>query len=306
MYLGYYLDEENNLRYLINEESLSNLMFTITAPAKINLTLEVLRRRPDGFHEIRSILQKIDLYDTFHIEAGEGITWQSDMPGWSVQKSIVSKAAALLQDTAGVKKGAAVKVEKKIPLMSGLGGDSSDAAAVLKGLNEFWHLKLSVEKLTELGAKLGSDVAFFLNGNTAFASGRGETIKPLPPPAQMWLVLVQPDVPVETGKTGRMYSSLKPANFTDGSITRKLAETLSESKPFRPAMLFNAFEDVAFQDFTIKHLYVEPLKKMGALHVHLCGSGPMLFTMLPDLARAGEIYRKCKTQGMKAILAATI
>lgn len=281
-------------------------MFKITAPAKINLTLEVLRKRPDGFHEISSILQAVDLFDTLYIETGDGVAFWSDMQGWSPGKSLLSKAVALLQENTGVKKGAAIKLEKRIPLMSGLGGDSSGAAALLKGLNEFWELKLPEEKLTEIAVKLGSDAPFFLKGGTALAGGRGERITPLPPVGRMWLVLVLPDIPVETGKTGRMYSSLKPASFTDGSITHKVVEALKQGKPFRPAMLFNVFEDVAFQDYTVNRLYVEPLKRAGALHVHLAGSGPMIFTMLPDKDRAEDIYRKCRAQGMKAYLAATI
>ncbi len=281
-------------------------MLTVTAPAKINLTLEVLRKRPDGFHEIRSVLQAIGLSDTLHIEAGEGVTFQSEMPGWSAAKSLVTKAAALLQEITGVKKGAAVKIDKKIPLMSGLGGDSSCAAAALKGFNEFWGLKLPPEKLAEIGAKLGSDVVFFLDGPTALAAGRGEKLTPLPSIKRMWVVLVQPDVPVEIGKTGRMYANLKSWYFTDGSITQKLVDALNGGKPFLPAMLYNTFENIAFEDFTIKQLCIEPLKRIGALHVHLAGSGPVLFTMLPDESRAEDIYRRSKAQGIKAYLAETL
>lgn len=280
-------------------------MLTLKAPAKINLTLEVLGKRPDGFHEIRSVLQTVDLSDTLCIEQGQGITFQCK-PGWAAQKSLVSKAAALIQEAGNVAAGAEIRIEKKIPLMSGLGGDSSGAAAVLKGLNEFWELKFSIEKLTELAAGLGSDVAFFLRGGTALVSGRGEKITLLPGIGQMWVVLVQPDMPVETGKTGRMYANLKPSHFTDGSITQKLVESLKQGKPFRPAMLYNVFENIAFQDFTIKRLYIDPLIKLGALHVHLAGSGPVVFAMLPDKPRAEDLYRRCKAQGMKAYLVQTL
>jgi 4-diphosphocytidyl-2-C-methyl-D-erythritol kinase len=278
----------------------------ITAPAKINLTLEVLRKRPDGFHEIRSVLQAIDLHDTLYFEPAERVTWQCDSSGWSAAQSLVSKAATLMQAAAGVKKGAAVKIEKRIPLMSGLGGDSSDAAAVLKGLNELWELKIPMEKLAEMALKLGSDLAFFLKGGTALAAGRGERITPLPPLGQKWLVLVMPDIPVEMGKTGRMYSRLKPAFFTDGSITQKLVDALKQNKPFLPAMVYNVFENVAFEDFTLKHLCLEPMVKAGALHVHLAGSGPTLFTLLADKTRAEELYNKYKSLGMKVVLAETI
>jgi 4-diphosphocytidyl-2-C-methyl-D-erythritol kinase len=281
-------------------------MLKITAPAKINLTLEVLRKRPDGFHEIRSVLQAISLTDTLYFEAGEGLAWQCDSAGWSAAQSLVSKAAALMQQVAGVKKGVAVKIEKRIPLMSGLGGDSSDAAAVLKGLNELWGVKIPMEKLADYASKLGSDVVFFLKGGTALAAGRGEQITPLHPVGRMWVVLVMPDIPVEMGKTGRMYSRLKPADFTDGSITHKVVDALKQNKPFLPAMVYNVFERTAFEDFTLKHLCLDPMVKAGALHVHLAGSGPTLFTLLADKARAEELYTRYKSLGMKAVLAETI
>ena len=281
-------------------------MLAINAPAKVNLTLEVLRKRKDGFHEIRSVLQAIDLYDTLYIEPGEGIAFKCDMEDWLAEKSLLSKAVSLLRESTGCKKGAAIRIEKRIPLMSGLGGDSSDAAALLKGLNDFWDLKLAEEKLAGLAAQLGSDVVFFLYGGTALASGRGEIIKPLPPVGKFWLVLVVPGLPLEMGKTSRMYAALKPSHFSDGSITGKLVDDLKKGKPFRPARLFNTFENIAFEDFNIKHIYVDPLIKMGALHVHLAGSGPAVFTALPDKTRAEDIYRKCIDQGMKALLAQTV
>jgi len=281
-------------------------MVTLTAPAKINLTLEVLRKRPDGFHEIRSVLQTIDLYDTLYIEAGHGVTYQCDMERWSAEKSLVSRAVALLKDMTGCTKGAEIKIAKRIPLVSGLGGDSSDAAALLRGLNELWDLKLSEEKLAGLAARLGSDVGFFLRGGTALARGKGEIISPLPPISPMWLVLVTPDVPVETGKTGRMYSNLKPSHFTGGDITQKVVEALSQGKKFLPSMLFNTFENVAFEDFNIRRLYIDPLIKLGVLHVHLAGSGPTLFSMFAEKARAEDIYTRCRSLKMKAYLAVTL
>ena len=281
-------------------------MLTLKAPAKINLTLEVLRKLPDGFHEIRSILQTIDLYDTLYIQAGRGISFQCDMQGWSAEKSLVSKTVALLQEVTDCKQGAEIKIEKRIPLMSGLGGDSSDAAALLRGLNDLWGLGLTDVKLAGLAAKLGSDVAFFLHGGTALATGKGEKITPLPPIAPMWLVLVTPELPVETGKTGRMYASLKPAHFTDGDITANMVDALRQGKPFKPAMLFNTFENIAFADFNIRRIYIEHLMKMGALSVHLAGSGPALFTIFQDNARAKDIYSKCISQRMKAFLAKTL
>src|SRR4030042_4844337 len=133
------------------------------------------------------------------------------MQGWSAKSSLLPRAAELIKKAAGSKQGAAITLEKRIPLMSGLGGDSSDAAALLKGLNDFWGLNLSSEKLQELAVRLGSDVVFFLQGGTALATGRGEIISPLPPIQKMWVLLVFPDCKVELLKTARMYANLKPA-----------------------------------------------------------------------------------------------
>ena len=302
------------------------LMLTLKAPAKINLTLEVLGKRsdgfrqkgvqpegfrqkgaqPEGFHEIRSVLQTIDLCDTLHLEVGRGISLQCDMPGWSADKSLVSKTVNLLRETTGCTKGAKISIEKRIPLMSGLGGDSSDAAAILRGLNELWRPNLSTEKLVGLAAQLGSDVTFFLYGGTALATGRGEKITPLPPLAKMWVVLVIPGVPVEEGKAGRMYAGLKPAHFTDGKITQKLVETLRKGGEFIPSMLFNTFENIAFDDYNIRRVYVEHLIKMGAPHVHIAGSGTALFTILEEREKAVNLFKICRNQGMKTYLVGTL
>jgi 4-diphosphocytidyl-2-C-methyl-D-erythritol kinase len=284
---------------------MKNKEITIEAPAKLNLTLEVLGKRPDGFHEIRSVLQAIDLGDTLRFEIGQEITFECDMEGWSVGESLVSKAANLLKETAGQSQGATIKVEKRIPLMSGLGGDSSAAAAVLLGLNELWGIGLSPEKLLGLAAQLGSDVPFFLYGGTALVEGRGEKVTPLPPLPKMWLVLVLPEVPVAASKTGRMYARLGPAHYTDGSITEKLVETLHKGEEVSGLLLFNTFENIAFEDSTLR-TYKEHIMKLGAPHVHLAGSGPALFTIFKNKAGAEDLYHRCRKQGMKVYLVPTL
>jgi 4-diphosphocytidyl-2-C-methyl-D-erythritol kinase len=281
-------------------------LITVEAPAKINLAFEVLRQRPDGYHEIRSILQTVALYDTLRFNNARNISLSGDMPGWSAEKSSVGQAVKLLQESTACKEGAAIEIKKRIPLRSGLGGDSSDAAAVLRGLNEFWGLGLPPEKLAGLAAQLGSDVPFFIRGGTALASGRGEIITPLPPLPQMWVVLVLPDVPTAPGKTAQMYASLKPPHFTDGSITQKLAAALKKDKGFEPSLLFNTFENIAFEKYPGLSLYREHLIKLGAPRVHLAGSGPSLFTMFPGKAKAQDLYKRCKDQGMNVFLVSTL
>jgi 4-diphosphocytidyl-2-C-methyl-D-erythritol kinase len=279
---------------------------TIKAPAKLNLTLEVLGRRSDGFHEIRSVLQTIDFCDTLHFSPGEEITIESNMPGWMAEASLVSKVPALLAEVSGRSRGAKIEIEKRIPLMSGLGGDSSDAVAVLRGLNELWELGLSGEKLLGLAARLGSDVSFFLCGGTALAVGRGEIVTPLPPLASRWMVLVVPEIPVKPGKTEKMYQSLTTSHYTDGKITDNLVDVIKKKGEFSPSMLFNTFENVAFGQYKGLMAYKEHLIKLGATYVHLAGSGPTLFTMLDNKAEADDLHNSCKGQGMETYLAATL
>ncbi|MFC1958039.1 4-(cytidine 5'-diphospho)-2-C-methyl-D-erythritol kinase [Chloroflexota bacterium] len=279
---------------------------TVLAPAKINLTLEVLGKRRDGFHEIRSVIQTINLCDSLCFQSGEEIEFRSDSPDWIAEKSLVSRAVALLQGATRCSKGVTIEVSKRIPLLSGLGGDSSDAAAVLRGLNRFWELGLSLEELLELAWQLGSDVAFFLYGGTVLAEGRGEIVTPLPPLPHMWVVLAMPPVPKLPGKTKRLYGALGANHFTDGQITRRLAEGLKESGEFTPSLLFNTFENVAFTKFSGLDGSRDRMAKIAGAAVHLAGSGPALFTLVPDKARAGELYNNLNQQGLESYLTDTL
>jgi 4-diphosphocytidyl-2-C-methyl-D-erythritol kinase len=280
-------------------------MLTVLAPAKLNLTLEVLGKRPDGFHEIRSVIQAVDLCDRLTFKNGKGVTIKCDLPGWSAESSLVGRAVALMQEAAGASLGVSLEMKKHIPLLSGLGGDSSGAAAVLRGLNDLWGLNLSQEILLDMAAQLGSDVSFFIWRGTALAEGRGEKVTPLPPLAETWFVLVVPDVPRALGKTAGMYAALSPAHFTDGHITRRLAEVIMARKKLKSSMLFNTFENIAFADFTMRQVYVEHLVKLGAPRVHLAGSGPALFAMFNNKAEADDLLTRCKDQGMDARLVST-
>ena len=279
-------------------------MLTVMAPAKLNLTLEVLDKRPDGYHEIRSVIQIIDLCDSLRFQLNQKITFKADVPDWTPEKSLVSQAVSLLQETTGGAKGATIAINKRIPLVSGLGGDSSNVAATLRGLNELWKLGLSQDKLLELAAQLGSDVAFFLHGGTALVEGRGETVTPLPSLPHMWVVLVMPGVPRLPRKTAQLYASLKASHCTDGQITARLAEKLREGGEFTPT-IFNTFENVAFTAFPELNKYRERLVKIGASEIHLAGSGPTLFTLLKDKAQAEELHSRCQQQGLKTYLTET-
>lgn len=276
------------------------------APAKLNLTLEVLAERPDGFHEIRSVIQAINLCDSLHFRLSKNIEFNCIDPNWVPAKSLVSKATSLLQRITGCSKGVTIAVDKRIPLVSGLSGDSSDAAATLGGLNRLWGLGLSLPQLLELASQLGSDVAFFLYGGTAVVRGRGELVTPLPPFPHMWVVLMLPPVPKMPGKTERLYASLKANRYTDGQITDRFVAVLAEGREIALSMLFNVLGDVAVDSFAGLSEYRQRFLEAGAQEVHLAGSGPALFTLVKDKAQAEKIYHNLQQQGLETYLTETL
>ena len=277
-------------------------MLTVLAPAKINLTLEVLGKRPDGFHEIRSVIQTIDLCDSLRLRLSRKLQFSSDNPDLIVEESLVSRATALLQQASRCFKGATIEISKRIPLVSGLGGDSSAAAATLRGLNRLWQLGLSPAELLELAPRLGSDVAFFLYGGTALVEGRGERVTPLPPLPHRWLVLLVPPLPRMPEKTRQLYASLKPEHYTKGQFTDRVVAGLTGGGEVTSSMLFNVFEEVAHDSFPGLGEYREQFLKAGATDVHLAGSGPALFTLVKDEAQAEGIYDNLQKQGVECYL----
>lgn len=280
-------------------------MVTVNAPAKINLTIEVIGKRPDGYHEIRSVIQTVTLCDTLHFTAVDRTEFRSSSTGWSAELSLVSKAVQLVKESTGYRGGVNVEVEKRIPLMAGLGGDSSDGAAVLMGLDRLWGLKLSRDRLLELAAKLGSDVAFFLHGGTALMEGRGEKIMPLPALPRQYVVLVNPAIARSPGKTAAVFAALKPSHFTDGTITERLVQNLRAGRDFTPSHVFNTFENVVFTPGAELTTYRSHIRKIGAPHVSLAGSGSALFTLLKDKARAEDLATRLRNQDMETYLVET-
>ena len=280
-------------------------MLDVLAPAKLNLTLEVLAKRQDGFHEIRSVIQTIDLCDSLRFHLSQNIEVNSNEPNWTLEDGLVFKAASLVQRATGCATGATIQVNKRIPVVSGLGGASSDAAAVLHGLNKLWELGLSQRELLELAAQLSSDVAFFLYGGTALVEGRGELVTPLPSLPHTWVILVVPPVPRIEEKTKQLYASLKPKHYTEGQITAKLAALLTEGREITPSVMFNVFDVVAPDSFRELGKYRQQLLQAGAQEVHLAGSGPALFTLVKDRIQAEKLYRHLQEQGIESYLTST-
>jgi len=281
-------------------------MLTLPAPAKINLTLEVLGKREDGFHEIRSVIQTINLCDSLHFRLGQGIEIKSNVPTWIAEESLVARAVKLVKETTKCSKGVMIEVGKRIPWLSGLGGDSSDAVVTLRGLNKLWELGLSPEELLGLASQLGSDAVFFLYGGTALVAGRGEMVTPLPPLSHRWVVLMVPPIARMPGKTERLYARLNPTHYTGGQITDRLVATLRSGREVTPSNLFNVFDDVAAESFSGLEEYRQQFLESGVTSVHLAGSGPALFTLVEDKVQAERIYRKLQQSGQESYLAETL
>ena len=281
-------------------------VLTIQAPAKLNLTLEVLGERQDGFHEIRSVIQTVNLCDSLHFQLGQNMEFKSDMPDWAPEKSLVSKASSLIREATGCTKGVTIEVNKRIPWLLGLGGDSSDAAAILRGLNKLWGLGLSLKELLELASQLSSDASFFLYGGTALAEGRGEIVTPLPSLPRMWVVLMMPPVSRRPGKTKQLYASLKASHYTGGQITDRLVTSLTRGREVTSSSLFNVFDEVALDNFAGLGKYQEQFLKAGAREVHLTGSGPALFALVRGKNQAEKIYENLQKQGLESFLNDTL
>jgi 4-diphosphocytidyl-2-C-methyl-D-erythritol kinase len=281
-------------------------MLTLPAPAKINLTLEVLGRRPDGYHEVRSVAQTIDLCDTLTFRPARGMDFHCESTEVVMARSLVPRAAVMLRPGVETAPGAAINLSKCIPLSAGLGGDSSDAAAVLYGLNRLWNLNLSREQLADIGARLGSDVSLFLYGGTLLTEGRGERVTPLPPLPSRWVLVFMPLVTPPPDKTKTLYAGLTPSHFTGGGISERLAAALRGNGSVTPDLLFNTFENIAFERFPGLGIFRDHVLKLGAPHCHLAGSGPALFTMLDDAAAARELFTRCRQQNIKCYLAETL
>ena len=248
---------------------------TFPAFAKLNLTLEVLGRRNDGYHEVRTILQTIDLADHLEIQPHADLAVTCSEPELAGEANLVWKAAMALAKRGGIRPRASIYIHKHIPAAMGLGGGSSDAAASLLGLNQLWGLSLPHRVLHGVAAELGSDVPFFLWGGTALGEGRGEKITPIAPLPTQGALLICPEATIPN-KTAQIYSSLRPGHYTDGSITRRMVDALEDSH-FSPDKLYNVFQHLArnvFPGLAELQQRVESLVKRPA---HLSGSGSALF-----------------------------
>ena len=281
--------------------------------AKINLTLEVLARREDGYHQIETVLQELELHDTLFLEESSGGSLElycNDHTLPRGEENIAYRAALLLQAHYAPAKGARLELIKRIPVAAGLGGGSSNAAAVLKGLNLLWNLCLPAGTLAGLGSRLGSDVPFFIYGGTAFAGGRGELVRPLPPLPQAKVLLVALE-----GKglsAAGVYSALKldkiPARANTGRVVELLEKRCRSRVDFFEKLLALLRNDLEAPVFTLEKdvLFIKGQLLQKGLAALVSGSGPTVFALSADenrLQRAGEELAK---QGFRVILTETV
>ena len=257
------------------------------APAKVNGTLEVLGRRGDGYHEVMTILQTLDIGDRVALSPSDEVRVRLSGRAGSLaaeppEQNLAFRAAmALRQEVDVTNLGALIELEKVVPAAAGLGGGSSDAAAVLRGLNVLWGLGLSLEELSVIGSRLGADVPFFLNGGTAQASGRGEDVTPLPDVPSRRLLIVLPSGSL-LRKTAEMYRRLTPEHSTGGERTRRLADKLAAGGSVSDDDIFNVFERVLAEAVPAAAAAIERCREAGLGRPHLAGSGPAFFFLLPE------------------------
>lgn len=284
-------------------------MMTVDARAKINLTLDILGKRPDGYHEVAMVMQQVELSDVLKFREepkGAGINLISDLPGLPlVERNLAYKAAKLIMDKFNIAQGVYIELTKRIPIAAGLAGGSTDAAAVLVSINEMFHLGLNMAELCALGAEIGSDVPFCIQGGTMLATGRGEILKPLPPMPECHVILAKPQVNVSTAWAYQNYRGEKVKKHPE---TEKIMQCLAqEDLTGIGNLLCNVLESVTLE----KHADIAMLKQLmihhGAMASLMSGSGPTVFGLTPDEERAAYIAGKLQElTAAKVILTKTV
>jgi len=289
----------------INNNNHTKNVISLKAPAKVNLFLEILGKRDNGYHEIETIMQEIDLADSLQFEeTQEGVTLEcNDKNIPANQDNLVCKAANLILEECGIKKGVLINLEKNIPVGAGLGGGSSDAATTLKALNSLWKVGLNNEELMEFAAKLGSDIPFFINGKTALCRGRGELITPVEVRNRMDYIILFPRVHISTET---IYKNLKidlTKKRKDVSFfldALKYSEAASISK-----LLFNRLEEIIFATYPDLLQVKSTLESFDFCGLSISGSGSAFFGLCNDRHQAEVIKSKIELSGMGNVFVAT-
>ena len=262
----------------------------IPACAKINLRLEILGKRPDGFHELRTIFQTIGLKDELHLksthepEISVRVLGNDSLSGEPIEKNLVYRAVDALRKELGAKDGVSITLKKTIPAGRGLGGGSSDAAAALIGYLRLTKRKCALERLSEIGAALGADVPFFLAGGRALGVSKGEEIYPIPDIPRLHLLVVSPkSVHVPTPDA---YRWLKAPQLTNSPENHRLLRFCALSWSLQGGPLLNDFEDAVFRQHPRLAEIKRDLLQNGATEALLAGSGSAVFGVFPSPAKA--------------------
>lgn len=252
-------------------------MITVEGNAKINLTLDILGKRPDGYHEVAMVMQSIGLHDTLELsKIPSGIELTLDVPGLEAdERNLAWRAARLLLDGEGVKGGVRIALTKRIPIAAGLAGGSADAAAVLRGVNALYELGLTQAELCAYGAKLGSDIPFTIVGGTMLATGRGEVLEALDPVPPFWVVLAKPKISVSTAWAYQHYDEQGAEQHPDNAaIIQAIAK---RDRAGIASLLCNVLERVTIKQYPVIAAYKEWMMEKGALASMMSGSGPTVF-----------------------------
>ena len=264
-------------------------MVTVEANAKINLTLDILGKRPDGFHEVAMVMQTIGLHDTLVMEKTERDIELSINVPWlkADEKNLAWRAAELIRQEYGLEGGVRIELTKRIPVAAGLAGGSADAAAVLKGMNDLYGLQLDEEKLCELGARLGSDIPFCIMGGTMLATGRGEVLTRLSDMPETWVVLAKPRISVSTAWAYQNYDEQGAERHPDNeAIKQAIARG---NRKAVAGLLCNVLESVTIKKYDVIAEYKQMMLDKGAMASMMSGSGPTVFGLAKSREQAEAI-----------------
>lgn len=289
---------------------------TISSPAKVNLILNLVRKREDGYHDVEFVMQELDVHDTLTFEtlstSTEIILSCTDANVPLNEKNSCYKAAQLMQTECGKKSlpihGVKIHIEKKIPSAGGMGGGSSNAASTLKGLNTLWNLNLSQDTLVELAGKIGSDDAFFIHGGTCIARGRGEFIEPIEKCPRLELAFIVPPVKVPEQKTKWIYSHFDVNNVLEHPSVERMRNAIREKDVDKISQeMGNVFDTLTMPEYSVPFALMEGLKQMpGVKTSMLAGSGPTVVCVCDSPKTAGQIIEPFRARGWVAFATHTV
>ena len=260
------------------------------APAKINLALDVLSKRDDGFHNVEMLMTTIDLSDRIKLTTLEEDRIEISLESRFVpsdERNLAYKAAAVFKKKYDIKKGVHIHIEKSIPVSAGLGGGSTDAAAVLRGLNRLWSLDRPIDELAGLGAGIGSDVPFCVYGNTGIAKGRGEIVEKLGAPPPCWVVLAKPDIGVSTRT---IFQRIVLGNLTHPDIGQIISALETQDFNQMCSNIGNVLEEITLKIYPEVRRIKNAMIQAGAAGTLMSGSGPTVYGLVEHYSKAKRIY----------------